>query len=466
MQHIYARKRKRRRRIRRRQKCLSIAAVIIVVTGILIFLYPFISNYLAKRYQQNVIMNQEEYIKKSEESLEGEWKKAEYYNETFENYMDALNLAGDGVMGYIEIPKIELRIPIYHGAGENSLLKGIGHVEKTALPIGGIGNHSVLTGHRGLPESELFTRLDEMEMGDRFYIYILDKVLVYEVDQITIVLPKEAGKIHPEAGRDLITLITCTPYGVNTHRLLVRGERTYITQDVEERESENTVKRNKIVFIVILLLSGTLFIAYPYLTNRLYSNKVEKQKQVFGSVVNEGDERKYQALFQELTRRNEKLFVENQKNLSGEEAYKDATINLKLYGIPNNIIGYITIPKMKVELPILLGANEENMKKGAVHLTETSYPIGGNNTNCVIAAHRGYAKAAMFREIEELEIGDKVYIENFKGKLTYKVVQLRIIAPSDISQILIREDKDMLTLITCHPYRKNSQRYVVFCERI
>ena len=99
-------------------------------------------------------------------------------------------------------------------------------------------------------------------------------------------------------------------------------------------------------------------------------------------------------------------------------------------------------------------------------MTETSYPIGGENTNCVIAAHRGYAKAAMFREIEKLEIGDKVYIDNFKERLTYKVIQLRIISPSDTDQILIREGKDMLTLLTCHPYRKNSQRYVVFCERI
>lgn len=438
-----------------------------VVTGILIFLYPFVSNYFAKKQQENVILGQEEYVKKSEEEdLEKEWKKAELYNRTFENYMDALNLAGDGVMGCIEIPKIELRIPIYHGSGENSLLKGIGHVEKTALPIGGAGNHTVLTGHRGLPESELFTRLDEIEIGDKFFIHILDKVLVYEVDQITIVLPEEAAKISAEIERDLITLVTCTPYGVNTHRLLVRGERTYDMTDVEDKDSNNTMKRNKIIFIIILLFSGMLIIAYPYLINRLYNNKVEKQKQVFNSIVCKGEDRKKQALYQELKRRNDTLFNEKQKNLSGEEAYKKANINLKLYGIQDNVIGYISIPRMKVDLPILLGANEENMKKGAVHLTETSYPIGGENTNCVIAAHRGYANASMFRKIEELEIGDKVYIENFREKLIYEVVQLRIIAPSDIGQILIREGKDMVTLVTCHPYRKNSQRYVVFCERI
>jgi len=412
-------------------------------------------------------MGQEECIKNSdEEILEKEWKKAELYNETFDNYMEALNLTGDGVMGYIEIPKIELRLPIYHGSGENSLLKGVGHIEKTTLPIGGTGNHSVLTGHRGLPESELFTRLDEVEMGDRFYIYVLDEVFVYEVDQITIVLPEEAGKIKREAGRDLITLITCTPYGINTHRLLVRGERTYAMTETKEIQNAKIFNRNKIIIFVIILFTGLAVLCYPHLTNKLYNNKIEKQKLGFSSIANEGSSHKKDALFQELRRRNENLFAQGQKNLSGVEAYKKATINLKLYGIQNNTIGYITIPNMNVTLPILLGANEENMKKGAVHLTETSYPIGGINSNCVIAAHRGYAKVSMFREIEKLEIGDKVYIENFKEKLTYEVVQLRIISPNDISQILIREGKDMLTLITCHPYRSNSQRYVVFCERI
>lgn len=435
------------------------------MTGILILMYPCVSNYLAKRQQENVIIGQKECVEKTDEkTIQKEWEKAKLYNQTGEKYMDALNLAGDGVMGYIEIPKIELRIPIYHGSGETSLLKGAGHVEETALPTGGAGNHTVLTGHRGLPESELFTRLDEMEMGDRFYIYILDKMLVYEVDQITIVLPEEAEKICEEAGRDLITLVTCTPYGVNTHRLLVRGERTYEMTDTEETTDTNTQNRNIIIILVMIVVAGMGVLYYPHLTNKLYINKVENQKHIFlNTDLVKG--KKY-ALFQELQRRNELLYAERQKTLSGAEAYEKVTINLKLYGINNNTIGYITIPDMKVTLPILLGANNGNMKKGAVHLTETSYPIGGENTNCVIAAHRGYAKTAMFRDIEKLEIGDKIYIDNFKERLTYKVTNLRIVSPSDISQLMIQDGKDMVTLITCHPYRKNSQRYVVICERI
>ena len=167
-----------------------------------------------------------------------------------------------------------------------------------------------------------------------------------------------------------------------------------------------------------------------------------------------------------LNQKNKRLYQSRQKNLCDEQSYKNANVNLEEYGITDNTIGYISIPKMKTILPILLGANEENMKKGAVHLTQTSYPIGGENTNCVIAAHRGYSKAPMFREIEKLRCGNKIYLENFKEKLTYKVVKTKVISPTDIEEILIREGEDMLTLMTCHPYRKNHQRYVVFCERI
>ena len=120
---------------------------------------------------------------------------------------------------------------------------------------------------------------------------------------------------------------------------------------------------------------------------------------------------------------------------------------------------------MEIELPILLGANTENMKQGAVHLIETSYPIGGENTNCVLAAHRGYSRAAMFRDIEKLELGDEIYIRNFRETLVYRVVQLQVISPTDVGQLLIQDGRDLVTLITCHPYGHNYQRYVVYCER-
>lgn len=440
-------------------------AGVILAAGILTFLYPIISNHLARQQQENVIVGYENVISQADkDTLQEEWEKAVLYNQDSGEYMDVLNLNNDGIMGYIEIPDIDVRIPIYHDATEKSLAKGIGHIRQTALPIGEKGGHPILAGHRGLPGKELFTRLDELKKGDCFFLHILDQVLVYRVCEVKVVRPEEVTEIKAEEGKDYVTLMTCTPYGVNTHRLLVRGERSYDVPIEEKHEVDNT-RRNKIIIYLIILFTGIALLLYPKITDRMYNKSVQKQKTVFvkGAVRSKT---KMEHLYQELGRMNEELYLSKQKNLTGESSYEKTTINLRMYGIKNNTIGYISIPRMKIELPILLGASEENMKKGAVHLTETSYPIGGENTNCVIAAHRGYSKTAMFRDIEKLQLGDRVYIRNFRNKLTYKVVEIRVIEPSDVGNILIQEGKDLVTLITCHPYRNNSQRYVVFCERM
>lgn len=459
-------KQKRRKKKKKSSGIFLVFAGMILVTGIMVFLYPVISNYLAKRQQENVIVGYEEMILRLDNGMiTKEWEKAVSFNEKHENYMETLNIEGNGVMGYIEIPKINARIPIYHCANEESLKKGVGHLEQTGVPIGGKNNHPVLLGHRGLPGSELFTRLDEMKMGDCFYISVLDQTLAYKVKQITIVLPEEIDKIKESPEKDQITLVTCTPYGINTHRLLVTGERTEFMEETYVKQEVKTTNRNKIIIYIIIIFTGIIVLLYPHFTDRAYNQKTERQKKIYFHHTSEM-QNMMDRLHDELKKRNKQLYANGQESFSSVLSYQKSTINLKLYGINNNTIGYIVIPDMKVNLPIILGASEENMKKGAVHLTETSYPIGGENTNCVIAAHRGYSKAAMFRDIEKLEIGYKVYIENFKEKLVYQVVQLRIISPTDTSQVLIKEGKDMLTLITCHPYRKNSQRYVVFCERI
>lgn len=204
---------------------------------------------------------------------------------------------------------------------------------------------------------------------------------------------------------------------------------------------------------------------YPYLTNWEYQRAVEEKNRVFIEQLRK-ESNKYEELYQQLKKENKELFREKQKNLSHKSAYEKSKIDLRAYGLEEAYIGFIKIPKMNVQLPIYLGASEEYMKKGAVHLTETSYPIGGRNTNCVIAAHRGYSKTAMFREIEVLEEGDLVYIENLWGILTYRVRKTLVIQPTNVENLFIQEDEDLLTLITCHPYRQNKQRYVVVCENI
>lgn len=228
-----------------------ILAALLFLAGAAVFLYPPVSNWLAEIHQSDVIQEYEEKLATEDEDFYvAEWQRAREYNESLvgdpvhdpfipgtgyalpDNYLECLNV--DGVMGYIEIPKIGVRLPIYHGTSEEVLQEGVGHIESTALPIGGDFTHAVLTGHRGLPNARLFTDLDQLNIGDRFYLYILDEVLAYEVDEINTVLPDELQELRAIKGRDLVTLITCTPYGVNTHRLLVRGTRIpYVPEEAE-----------------------------------------------------------------------------------------------------------------------------------------------------------------------------------------------------------------------------------------
>lgn len=219
-------------------------------------------------------------------------------------------------------------------------------------------------------------------------------------------------------------------------------------------------KKLTIVIAVLFIAVGLGVMIFPKITDMAYRHTVISEEKEFTE-----QDPDVERLYKELCRRNKELYENKQSELSEPFSYEQPSISLKEYGIKDNTIGFIKIPKMDVKLPILLGANEENMAKGAVHLTQTSYPVGGKNTNCVIAAHRGYAYTAMFKDIEKLTEGDKIYILNFREKLVYKVAKIEIIDPSDINKLLIQEGKDMVSLITCHPYRYNYQRYVVYCER-
>ena len=176
-------------------------------------------------------------------------------------YMTLLNVDDDGIMGYIEIPKIGVRLPIYHGTGDYGLERGVGHMEGTALPVGGPGTHCGLAGHRALPSARLFTDLDDMEFGDLFFLSVLGETLVYQVDKISVVLPHELEYMAVEEDEDLVTLVTCTPYGVNTHRLLVRGSRTSL-ESVSDRLAGSVdmidVRYGALLFALPVLMVGLL----------------------------------------------------------------------------------------------------------------------------------------------------------------------------------------------------------------
>lgn len=250
------------------EKLLLIISIIFIILGVGIFLYPSISNYLAEKNHIDIIRNYDDLIVKiDEEKINEEKEKAKIYNENLsgdpvhdpfvigsgyalpENYKEVLNVGDDGVMGYVEIPKISVYLPIYHGTSDDVLEKGVGHIQNTSVPIGGKSAHSVLTGHTGLPNAELFTRLDELGIGDIFYIHVLDDVLTYKVFETKVILPDKIDELQILNGKDYITLVTCTPYGVNSHRLLVKAERVEyeeysVTKSTTDEEGTDTKKES------------------------------------------------------------------------------------------------------------------------------------------------------------------------------------------------------------------------------
>ena len=227
----------------------TLLLILVLLAGLSLLLYPSVSDYWNSFHQTRAIATYaEEVANLNQDQYDEIWAAAESYNASLtdrvnayllsdaqkEEYQQLLNVSGLGVMGYIEIPSIDCSLPIYHGTEESVLQIAVGHLEWSSLPVGGESTHCVLSGHRGLPSAKLFTNLDKLREGDIFLLRILDEVLTYEVDQILIVEPQEVGALQIVEGQDYCTLVTCTPYGINTHRLLVRGHRI---DNVEEAKT-------------------------------------------------------------------------------------------------------------------------------------------------------------------------------------------------------------------------------------
>ena len=231
-----------------RKHASTMILILILVVGLSLMLYPSLSNWWNEAHQSRAIAAYSQEVSKLDENRYDElWQQAWEYNRSLvgrENayflddsqkaeYERLLDVSGMGIMGYIEIPSLKVSLPIYHGTEESVLQVAVGHLEWTSLPVGGESTHCVLSGHRGLPSAKLFTDLDRLVVGDRFRLGVLDQVLTYEVDQILIVEPQDTEALLIEEGKDLCTLVTCTPYGINTHRLLVRGHRVETEKDAK-----------------------------------------------------------------------------------------------------------------------------------------------------------------------------------------------------------------------------------------
>ncbi|MGI6544845.1 MAG: class C sortase [Fastidiosipilaceae bacterium] len=217
----------------------TIILLLVFFVGVSLLLYPTVSNWWNGRVQTRIILNYEDAVAAMDKkNYDSEFEAADHYNaelrvlvnpliayDKLVGYEDILNVDGSGVIGYLTIERINVELPFYHGTSDAVLNVAVGHLEGTSLPVGGEGTHAVLSTHRGLPSAKLFSNLNQLQEGDTFTIKVLNRLLTYEVDQIRIVLPEEVDDLAIEEGKDQCTLLTCTPYGINTHRLLVRGKR-------------------------------------------------------------------------------------------------------------------------------------------------------------------------------------------------------------------------------------------------
>lgn len=276
----------------------TVLLILIFLIGLSLILYPSISNWWNETRSSKVISDYSELVAElDEDEYEQIWTQAVAYNESRagaanpylltpeqkEIYHCVLNVGGNGVMGYIEIPSIGVSLPVYHTVNEDILQVAAGHVEWSDLPVGGEGTHCVLSGHRGLPSAKLFTDLDDLRVGDTFMLRILDGLLTYEVDQILIVDPDDVKDLRQLPGQDLCTLVTCTPYGINTHRLLVRGHRVENTQEAEVvRVTANAVPLDSMIVAVIAAIP---MMTIAVITLLVGSNRRAKMKKRRDSIT-------------------------------------------------------------------------------------------------------------------------------------------------------------------------------------
>ena len=268
----------------------TVVLFVIFFIGLFLLLYPALSNYWNTFHQSKAISAYVDEVAQIDGSRYVElWESARAYNEQLlqkQNrlvftedekaaYESLLNVSGTGIIGYIEIPKLNCSLPIYHGTDESVLQIAVGHLEGSSLPIGGESSHAVLSGHRGLPSARLFTDLDQMEVGDTFQLRVLDETLMYEVDQIRVVEPYEIHNLAIAEGEDLCTLVTCTPYGVNSHRLLVRGHRVENLKEVAAVHVVADAVQTEPIIVVPFLTVPMLF--FLLVVMQLSTRKAKKR---------------------------------------------------------------------------------------------------------------------------------------------------------------------------------------------
>lgn len=503
--------------IKIRKKIRAAIPVFVMVLGVVLMLYPYISEYLFENRVDSEIMAYKDHMEKTENShYEEMLEQAEQYNRDLQKaqmqltdpfgeteeaeehpaYESLLRLDDSGVIGYVEIPTIGVKLPIYQGTSADDLERGVGHLKGSSLPVGGCGTHTVLTGHTGLSQAKLLSDLTEMKEGDVFYIYVLGRQLAYEVYAISVVLPEDTEQLRIEKDTDLATLVTCTPYGINTHRLFVHGKRIPFNEpQYQEALLKNPVVANsrwrsaygrallmggllavclivllvfdirKIIGVVLIFTGGIIFLS-PEIVREYSQIRTKATLQMYDEQQKTVEDKNDDMLYQRMLFYNQFIYKDNQTVMNDPWDGDDSLFGME--DLLENVIGYIDVPALNQVFPVYFGATTEHMAEGVAVMSGTSMPIGGKNTNCVLAGHRGYNQnKTFFKDIENLTEGDDIYITNQWEKLQYRVMKIDIVEPDNFEAVKIQKGKDMLTLLTCHPYGSHGRyRYLVYCIRV
>jgi len=640
----------------------TLLVVFMLLFGFALLFYPDVSTWWNSRIQAGILDQYERDVAALQlAQIEAHFRRADEVNAELsrlpsdaplliahvapvpEDYRQILYVGG--IMARVEIPAISLNLPIYHTTTSDALDRGVGHLEGTAFPVGGYGTHSVLTAHSGLPNATLFTNLEgNVDIGDLFFIHVLNRRLAYEVDQILVVWPHEFESLRVEPGADLVTLITCTPYGVNTERLLVRGRRidygeaVAIIEDIVVDFVENRVDMRIYIFLGFFALFILGFMVYqimagrrnqtmapvpvpahpgvprpahatavaahamaapaplqiqeapPPIDNRyqepiwsahetvMHSAPIAQSTVGSGSLleqymangtathvnrktqeplytrpkpgnrsiasrallgirtnkvmaatcaialafvigiaiwtirpsnpvpnardtiyefvarlehyrethnerlvaemmthwensgelgfldINALDEDPFAQVLRQAKEYNRQIQERGQPHLSNPFSYSQAGLSLSQFGLSEEMIGYITIPRIGTVLPIFMGASQENFRRGIAHLTGTSLPIGGESTNAVIAGYMELGRNHKLRGIDQLSEGDELQVTNFYETIIYTVVEIRSIHPLQTEALMIQEGRDLITLLT---YQQDNPElwYIVVAQR-
>ncbi|MBO0452071.1 class A/C sortase [Enterococcus sp. MJM16] len=476
-------------------------AIFMIVAGVLVLLYPIVGNYLANRERSSASTAYDHALKKMSKKEKAEqYELAKRYNAyIFDKQQGKLPepLAyksiiknESGVMGTIDIPAIDIeKMPFYHGTSFKTLDKGLGHLEGTSIPIGGKNTRSVITGHSGVKNQILFTDVKNLQEGDLFYINILGKRLAYKIDSFEEILPSESDKVNIVKGKDRVTLLTCTPPGINTYRLLVNGHRIPYKEAQKQRVKKRNLWSYQHVVLATLAINLLLFLLlvsiYRYHIKRFRSDDplvamkarkrlrrlftmtkvyfilifvamltvlavaaygyVQMQEDTSLGAVDVGQEEQLSTF--NLDKVNRANYAEKQIASVNVASYAQARGNS--YETTNNWgIGKLQIPKVDIDLPVLAGLANENLLTGAATY-RADQQLGKGNY--VLLAHNIFEQDVLLHRIKQLALGDKMYITDFKDIYTYDVSLNQVVEETEVSYIeeKTEDGRQTLTLLRC-----------------